>query len=67
MRNSDGTPLHCDITGKVMYSQKEAFVQLKKMRKMPRKNKNKHVKRAYMCEFCGKWHLTSEKKGLTLF
>lgn len=61
MRDNNGKQLFC-ITGKAIYSQKEAFSQLNHFRKWKKiNNKAKKPIRAYRCPQCHEWHLTSGK------
>lgn len=62
MRDKNGQQLYC-TSGKAMYSQKEAYIQLNHFKKWKNANsKGKTPIRCYKCELCHEWHLTSQKK-----
>lgn len=62
MRDCNGTQLYCQC-GKAIYSQKEAFQQLKHFRSWKKiNNKAKRPIRCYRCNICNEWHLTAAKK-----
>lgn len=69
--NSDGSPMYCNHTGKVCYTEQDCGMILNKLKKRSYgnskgqkfykscKKKGKIPKRKYKCEYCRYWHLTS--------
>lgn len=55
----------CGRTGKQIFSEEEAYRILDRAqyggRKLKYGRSKRHERRAYECEFCGHWHLTSRK------
>ena len=49
----------CPVTNKTCYSQKEASETITKIKHSRNHNRKQKIpKRSYLCQFCGKWHLT---------
>lgn len=52
----------CQTTGKTRFSHEiDAKIFLAKARKRDDPRRTKSLKRAYLCQFCQGWHLTSKE------
>lgn len=52
----------CKQTGKVIWTEDEAYRVLERIQSRKRdKGQHRQERRAYECGYCGKWHLTSKR------
>ena len=50
---------YCPVTSKVCFSQKEANVLIRKIKRARNSHRPKSIpQRSYRCQYCGAWHLT---------